>query len=158
MLVTVAPELLDAVETELDNQLADLPTRAVAARALTRGCAVVCDNLDQAIAACDALAPEHLQLCVGDPAGVLARVRHYGAAFVGEGSAEVLGDYGAGPNHVLPTSGGARFGGGLSVMTFLRLRTWMTLDEPAAELCRDAAALARLEGLEGHARAAERRL
>ena len=59
---------------------------------------------------------------------------------------------------MLPTSGGARFGGGLSVATFLRLRTWMTLDQPADELCRDAAALARLEGLEGHARAAERRL
>ncbi len=157
-LVTIAPALVDAVEVELERQLADLPTAAVAARALQRGCAVVCESLDQAIAACDALAPEHLQLCIDEAEGVLARLRHYGAAFVGEGSAEVLGDYGAGPNHVLPTSGGARFGGGLSVMTFLRLRTWMTLDQPGKELCRDAAALARLEGLEGHARAAERRL
>jgi phosphoribosyl-ATP pyrophosphohydrolase/phosphoribosyl-AMP cyclohydrolase/histidinol dehydrogenase len=69
----------------------------------------------------------------------------------------VLGDYGAGPNHVLPTGATARFTGGLSVLAFLRVRTWMAVDRHDASLSRDAAALARLEGLEAHARAAEAR-
>jgi phosphoribosyl-ATP pyrophosphohydrolase/phosphoribosyl-AMP cyclohydrolase/histidinol dehydrogenase len=75
---------------------------------------------------------------------------------VGEGSAEVFGDYGVGPNHVLPTGGTARFTGGLSVFTFLRVRTWLAAS-PTDELLRDTAWLARQEGLEGHARAAEER-
>jgi phosphoribosyl-ATP pyrophosphohydrolase/phosphoribosyl-AMP cyclohydrolase/histidinol dehydrogenase len=88
------------------------------------------------------------------------RFNHYGALFVGRYAAEVLGDYGAGPNHVLPTGGSSRFSGGLSVLNFLRVRTWMRVDDPAAcqQVVRDAVDLARLEGLEGHARAAERRL
>ena len=157
VLVTTAPELVDAVEAALTRQLEGLPTRSVAEPALQRGYAVVCGSLERAVAVCDALAPEHLQLSVTRPAELLPRLRHYGAAFLGEGSAEVLGDYGAGPNHVLPTAGGARFGGGLSVLDFSRVRTWMTLDGSPEALVRDAAALARLEGLEGHARAAERR-
>ena len=75
---------------------------------------------------------------------------------MGSASAEVFGDYGAGPNHVLPTGGTARSMGGLSVLTFLRVRTWLCLDD-AAPLLDDAARLARMEGLEGHARAAEAR-
>merc|ERR1712159_810439 len=84
----------------------------------------------------------------------------YGGLFIGTMAAEVLGDYGAGPNHVLPTARTARYTGGLSVHTFLRLRTWMRVDDAAAarEQVEDAVALARLEGLEGHARAAERRV
>ena len=95
-----------------------------------------------------------------DAASVAPRLRHYGALFIGSASAEVLGDYGAGPNHVLPTAGTARFSGGLSVFTFLRVRTWLELgDNPEARaLARDAVDLARLEGLEGHARSAQRRV
>ena len=83
-----------------------------------------------------------------------------GGLFLGGATAEVLGDYGAGPNHTLPTGGTARFSGGLSVLTFLRHRTWIRIDDlaEAQPLVRDAAALARLEGLEAHARSAERRL
>ena len=113
-------------------------------------------DIAQAIAACDALAPEHLQLSVRDPEAIRDSLSHYGAVFVGEGSAEVFGDYGVGPNHVLPTGGTARFSGGLSVFTFLRVRTWLHID-PSDDIIADAAGLARLEGLEGHARAAERR-
>jgi phosphoribosyl-ATP pyrophosphohydrolase/phosphoribosyl-AMP cyclohydrolase/histidinol dehydrogenase len=77
--------------------------------------------------------------------------------FVGAGAKEVLGDYGAGPNHVLPTGGTARWSGGLSVLTFLRLRTWLRVDGEAADpLMADAAWFGRAEGLEAHARAAER--
>ena len=92
-----------------------------------------------------------------DAEALQPRLRHYGGLFVGHGAAEVLGDYGAGPNHVLPTGGTARQTGGLSVFTFLRVRTWLRMHAPEA-LARDAAALARLEGLVGHARSAERRL
>ena len=97
---------------------------------------------------------------VQDLPGARARLRHYGALFIGESAAEVLGDYGAGPNHVLPTAGTGKYTGGLSVHTFLRLRTWMRIDDvPAAQQqIQDSVALARLEGLEGHTRAAEQRL
>src|SRR5207253_886286 len=96
----------------------------------------------------------------GTVAAVAPRLGHYGALFVGAGAAEVLGDYGAGPNHVLPTGGTARSTGGLSVYTFLRVRTWLRIDDRAAAvpLIEDAIWLGRAEGLEGHARAAERRL
>jgi phosphoribosyl-ATP pyrophosphohydrolase/phosphoribosyl-AMP cyclohydrolase/histidinol dehydrogenase len=156
VLVTTAPALVDAVESALHRRLADLPTAATARAALVNGFAVPCATLDEAIAVCDRLAPEHLELLVADAADVAPRVRHYGGLFVGAGAAEVLGDYGAGPNHVLPTGAGARHTGGLSVLHFLRVRTWLRMDDPAA-LARDAAHLARLEGLEGHARSAERR-
>ncbi len=88
------------------------------------------------------------------------RLAHYGALFIGGGSAEVLGDYGGGPNHVLPTAGTARSKGGLSVYTFLRVRTWLRIDDCAAArpVVEDAAWFARVEGLEAHARAAVRRL
>ena len=157
VLVTTAPALADAVEEALERQLADLPTASTARAALARGMAVLVPDIDAAIRACDVLAPEHLELQVADPAPVASRLRHYGALFVGAAAAEVLGDYGAGPNHVLPTSGTCRFTGGLSVLTFLRVRTFLDIDDPAAAaaLSSDAAALARHEGLEAHARAAE---
>jgi phosphoribosyl-ATP pyrophosphohydrolase/phosphoribosyl-AMP cyclohydrolase/histidinol dehydrogenase len=159
VLVTVASGLLEAVEAQLTAQLATLPTRATARAALEHGFAVVCADLDEAVAVCDALAPEHLELLVEDAAGLAPRLGHYGGLFVGHGAAEVLGDYGAGPNHVLPTGGASRHVGGLSVLHFLRVRTWLRLDDAAgaATLVDDAVQLARLEGLEGHARSALRR-
>ena len=106
----------------------------------------------------NAIAPEHLQLCTAEPERLHSRLRHYGAVFLGSRTAEVFGDYGAGPNHVLPTGGAARHSGGLSVLDFLRLRTWMKGDGRAdAELVDDTAWLARQEGLEAHARAARAR-
>jgi phosphoribosyl-ATP pyrophosphohydrolase/phosphoribosyl-AMP cyclohydrolase/histidinol dehydrogenase len=159
ILVALDPDLPAAVEAALARRLADLPTADTASPALANGFAAVADDLDEAIRLCDRLAPEHLELHVADAAAVAPRLRHYGALFVGSGAAEVLGDYGAGPNHVLPTAGTARFAGGLSVLTFLRVRTWLRIDDPAGAvvLRDDAAALARIEGLEAHARAAARR-
>jgi len=160
VLVTTSSGLADRVETELARQLVDLPTRDTAAAALGNGFAVVADDPEAALELADRLAPEHLQLLGPLMEALAARARHYGGLFVGRSSAEVFGDYGAGPNHTLPTGGGARFTGGLSVLHFLRIRTWMRLDttDETAELARDAAALARLEGLEAHARAAEARI
>jgi len=160
VLVALDPRLPDRVETELTRQLGDLPSAAIARAALANGGVVVAASLDEGIAACDAIAPEHLQLELRDAAAVAPRLGHYGALFVGAGAAEVLGDYGAGPNHVLPTGGTARSTGGLSVYTFLRVRTWLRIDDRAAAvpLIEDAIWLGRAEGLEAHARAAERRL
>jgi phosphoribosyl-ATP pyrophosphohydrolase/phosphoribosyl-AMP cyclohydrolase/histidinol dehydrogenase len=101
-----------------------------------------------------------LELCLQDATALAPRLAHFGALFIGAGSAEVLGDYGAGPNHVLPTAGTARSKGGLSVYTFLRVRTWLRIEDSAAArpLIEDAAWFGRVEGLEAHARSAERRL
>src|SRR5712692_9445770 len=159
VLVTLDSRLPDRVETELTRQLRDLPSAAIAGAALGNGGVVVVASLDEGIAACDAIAPEHLQLDLREAAAVAPRLAHYGALFIGPGAAEVLGDYGAGPNHVLPTGGTARSTGGLSVYTFLRVRTWLRIDDRAAArpLVEDAVWLGRAEGLEAHARAAERR-
>ncbi|MGM0574586.1 MAG: histidinol dehydrogenase [Myxococcota bacterium] len=160
ILITTDETLADAVDEALDRRLADLPTAETAREAVAQGFAVLCDDLEAAVDVSDRLAPEHLEVLTADPQEVASRCRHYGGLFVGAGTAEVFGDYGAGPNHVLPTGSTARFTGGLSVLDFLRVRTWMRIDDPAAAapLARDAARLARLEGLEGHARSAERRL
>jgi phosphoribosyl-ATP pyrophosphohydrolase/phosphoribosyl-AMP cyclohydrolase/histidinol dehydrogenase len=160
LLVTVDDTLVGRVQSELARQLDDLPTARVARAALAHGGAVVVSSVDEGVATCNALAPEHLQLELRDADAVAPRLAHYGALFVGAGSAEVLGDYGAGPNHVLPTGGTARFSGGLSVYTFLRVRTWLQITDcvAARSLVEDAVWLGRAEGLEAHARAAERRL
>ena len=108
---------------------------------------------------CDRIAPEHLQLSNAEASDLAGRLRHFGGLFVGGDAAEVLGDYGAGPNHTLPTGGTARRHGGLSVMDFIRWTTELVIERPeeATALAADAEALARLEGLVGHARAAARR-
>ena len=159
VLVALDDDVIARVEVELERQLAVLPTAAVARAALAGGCAVRATDAAEAVALCNRLAPEHLQWNAGGgrpPAGLSA----YGGLFLGAGAAEVLGDYGAGPNHVLPTGGAAHLRGGLWVGDFLAVRTWLRIDDPAAaqELVADAARLARLEGLEGHARAAALRL
>jgi phosphoribosyl-ATP pyrophosphohydrolase/phosphoribosyl-AMP cyclohydrolase/histidinol dehydrogenase len=160
VLVTLDLTQVERVEGELARQLAELPTREVARAALANGGAVVVGSVEEGIAACDALAPEHVELFLQDAAAVARRLTHFGAVFIGGGSAEVLGDYGAGPNHVLPTAGTARSRGGLSVYTFLRVRTWLRIEDPVAArpLVEDAAWFGRVEGLEAHARSAERRL
>jgi phosphoribosyl-ATP pyrophosphohydrolase/phosphoribosyl-AMP cyclohydrolase/histidinol dehydrogenase len=160
ILVTTSRSLAAEVNAELSRQLDTLPTRSTAEQALKNGRVFVVPDLDAAIKACNALAPEHLEIMTRDPASVAPRLRHCGAIFIGPGAAEVLGDYGAGPNHVLPTGGTARFTAGLSVLTFLRVRTWLQIDNPAASrpLTRDAVSLARAESLEAHARAGEVRL
>lgn len=157
VVVTMAgPDWLDRLDQAIGQALQDLPTRPVAERALARGFAVQATSLEEACATCDRLAPEHLEVMVADLPAAAARLSDFGALFLGPRAAEIFGDYGAGPNHVLPTGGTARFTGGLSVMTFLRVHTWMELDQPEA-LIDDTARLARMEGLEAHARAAEAR-
>jgi phosphoribosyl-ATP pyrophosphohydrolase/phosphoribosyl-AMP cyclohydrolase/histidinol dehydrogenase len=158
VLVALADGVIAAVEEELAVQLAELATADIARRALAGGCAVRAADLAEAVALCNRLAPEHLQWnATGGTAP--AELQAYGGLFEGAGAAEVLGDYGAGPNHVLPTGGAARRRGGLWVGDFLAVRTWLRLDDPAAvrQTAADARELATIEGLAGHAAAANRR-
>ena len=159
VLVTTSRDLAVKVNSALEQQLHSLPTAETARTALAAGYAVLVDSVEEAADACNRLAPEHLEVLVGDLKDAASRLNHYGGLFLGSGAAEVFGDYGVGPNHVLPTGGNARFAAGLSVLTFLRMRTWISSETALEEnVIRDTAALARLEGLEGHARAAEARL
>lgn len=155
-LIALSSAFVERVNEALASRLSILDTRAVAAEALSHGFAAVAPNMDAAIQAVNALAPEHLQVCAADPAALKNRIAHFGGAFLGETSAEVFGDYGVGPNHVLPTGGAARYSGGLSVFTFLRVRTWLAMTHPGAVL-EDCADLAGLERLSGHRAAAEAR-
>jgi phosphoribosyl-ATP pyrophosphohydrolase/phosphoribosyl-AMP cyclohydrolase/histidinol dehydrogenase len=159
MLVTTCAVHAQSIQTELARQLESLPTAETARVALGNGFVIVCDDLDQAIAITDRLAPEHLEIITKDAAKVASRIRNAGAVFIGAGTAEVLGDYGIGPNHTLPTGGTARFQAGLSVMHFLRLRTWIRIDDTNAceHVLDDTMRIARMEGLIGHERSARQR-
>lgn len=156
VLVTTSSSLLDEVDRALSRQLTDLPTSETASAALDNGFALVVSTTAEAASVADEMGPEHLALHVEDPDELAGSVHSFGSVFIGRGSAEVFADYGVGPNHVLPTGGGARFQSGLSVLTFLRSPTWSRLDDPGA-LIDDTVHLARLEGLEAHARAAQLR-
>ena len=159
ILISTSTTLIAGVVDELQRQLTTLPTHATARGALRNGYAVVASSMEQAAALSDDIGPEHLEIHARDAQRIASGIRNAGAVFIGAGAAEVLGDYGAGPNHVLPTGGTSRFRAGLSVFTFLRARTWIRIDEVAraAPILEDAAALARMEMLEGHARSAESR-
>ena len=160
ILVTCSSALVARVNGAIDAQLATLNTAEIAQAALSNGFAVLCGSDGDMVSVVNEIAPEHLEL-IGERAERLAPLmRHYGGLFIGENAAEVLGDYGAGPNHTLPTGGTARFSGGLSVFNFLRIRTWMRIDrlQGAQNLVEDAHALASLEGLSGHGRSARCRL
>jgi phosphoribosyl-ATP pyrophosphohydrolase/phosphoribosyl-AMP cyclohydrolase/histidinol dehydrogenase len=157
MLVSLDEGIVGRIERELDFQLAKLPHAERCIQALESGFAIVEPDLKRAIHAVDDIAPAHLQLVLREPGLARYLVRHCGTLFVGSKSSEAFADYGAGPNYVLPTARGARSRGGLSVFTFLRMRPWLEVTDPA-EIAADVAALARLEGFEAHARAAELRI
>jgi len=160
MLVTTCSTHAETIQAELERQLDKLPTADTARVALGNGFVVVCDSIDQAIEISDTLAPEHLEIITRDAEEIVCRVRNAGGVFIGSRTAEVLGDYGIGPNHTLPTGGTARFQAGLSVMHFLRLRTWIRIDDPNAcePVLGDTMRIARMEGLIAHERSAQRRV
>ena len=137
--------------------LKNLPSAEIARQSLRNGAAIIVDSLEQTIEVVNELAPEHLELHCENASHLAEEIAHAGCIFIGEQSAEVFGDYGVGPNHTLPTGGTARWSSGLNVFTYLRVRTWLKLDAPPAELVADTARLAELEGLIGHQRSALRR-
>ncbi|RIH84742.1 Histidinol dehydrogenase [Meiothermus luteus] len=152
-------ELLERVADELERQLSDLPRAAIARKALARSGLVLVRDMEEALELANLYAPEHLCLSLHDPMAVLGQVRNAGGVFLGEHSCEALGDYIAGPSHVMPTSGTARFGGGLALRDFLKVIPVVGLSQKAVQrLAPLGARMAREEGLEAHARALERRL
>ena len=158
-LVSSSEGLVEQVEAALERQLDTLPTAATARAALQgHGAAVVVADRDALVREANLRAAEHLHLHVARSRELAERCTQYGAIFIGEDSAEVFGDYCAGGNHVLPTGRAARYSAGLSVHTFLRPLASQSLTAAgAASLQGTTARLARLEGLEAHARAAELR-
>ncbi len=152
-LVSTSQEIADATIVELEKQLKEIGTREVARKSLQNGGYVLTNSLEQSIEIANRLAAEHLQIQCEDAASIAKRIAHAGCIFVGNRTAEVFGDYGIGPNHTLPTAGTARYRGGLSVFDFVRIRTWLELDQLPDRCRQEMAALADLEGLEAHARA-----
>ena len=160
VLLTPSRALIDAVAAAAERQLAALPRREIAEAALrAHGALVLTRSLEEAVEVANLLAPEHLELQVADPDALLAQVRNAGAVFLGRYTPEVVGDYVAGPNHVLPTGGTARFASALGTEDFVKR---LSVIQYAPAGLRDAgphvAELARVEGLDGHGAAAAIRI
>ena len=160
ILITDSEALAHATLAQVESQLATLERVDIARAALeAHGLAVIVASLEEALALANEYAPEHLCLEVRDAGRWVERVANAGSVFVGGLSAEAIGDYTAGPSHVMPTGGSARFASSLGVHDFLKVTSIVSLDDGAlAELGPPAAAIARAEGLTAHARAIERRL
>jgi histidinol dehydrogenase len=160
ILIADDPRFADAVVAAVAAELATLSRAAIAGESWCRhGAVILVRGWDEAASLANRLAPEHLQLMLADPAPVFARIRHAGAAFLGRFCPEALGDYVAGPNHVLPTGRTARFASGLSVFDFLKRTTWVEADESGLAAVGPAAvSLAEAEGLGAHARSVALRL
>lgn len=160
ILLTTSPRLLEQVPQHLELQLQDHPRREVTASSIRDwGLIVHCDSLEQAAELSDCFAPEHLELQVADPHSLAERIQQAGAIFLGQHTPEAAGDYLAGPNHTLPTSGTARFSGALSVETFMRHTSLINFNREALEATGAAImALAASEGLHSHRESVRRRL
>lgn len=153
VLVTDSRRLAEKTALELERQLAVLPRREIAAASLAaNGRIIVTDSLEKAAEAANLIAPEHLELCVEDPFALLGKIRNAGSIFLGRYAPEALGDYFAGPNHTLPTSGTARFSSPLSVDDFVKKSSFLYYTKEAlAEAAPRVADFADREGLHGHA-------
>ena len=160
VLVSIGEGVADRIEVELDRQLDAAGAPGTARQAINdNGVSVVVDTVEEAIDAANSFAPEHLCLLVESAQDYCGSVRSAGGIFIGEHSGEVLGDYVAGPSHVMPTGGTARFASALSVRDFVRVTPFLNLGEQTLlDIGPAAARLAGIEGLEGHAAAAELRL
>ena len=156
VLVTDSTGLAEAVRAEIEAQLAELPRRDIARKSIdNNGKIIVTDSLDKAVEAANRIAPEHLELCVDDPFALLPKVKNAGSIFLGRSTPEALGDYFAGPNHTLPTSGTARFSSPLSVDDFVKKSSFLYYTRDAlAPVAGRIADFASREGLEAHARSA----
>jgi histidinol dehydrogenase len=154
VLLTTSKKLALAVQTEIEKQLAVLPTAKTARKAIDKNSAIILmRSLDEAVAVSNRFAPEHLSI---PDASLLPGIRHAGSVFIGPFSPEAAGDYASGPNHVLPTSGAARLRGGLSAMDYVKIISTQELSAAALRKLEPAiTTLARAEGLEAHARSVE---
>ncbi|MFP7452454.1 histidinol dehydrogenase [Bacillus altitudinis] len=159
ILVTPSKGLAEAVQAEVQAQLDNLPRKSIAAQSIQdHGYIYVTESLDRAVDIVNQLAPEHLEVLTAYPESLLGQIKHAGAIFLGRYSPEPVGDYFAGPNHVLPTNGTARFSSPLGVTDFQKKTSIISYSKEAFETHRESiAAFARLEGLEAHARSIEAR-
>ncbi|MFK3960533.1 histidinol dehydrogenase [Pseudalkalibacillus hwajinpoensis] len=160
VLVTTSETLAERVQEEVKQQLVELPRAKIATKSIDDyGMIYVVNHLAEAVDAVNELAPEHLEIMVEEPMTLLGKIRHAGAIFLGPYSSEPVGDYFAGPNHVLPTNGTARFSSPLSVDDFIKKSSVISYSKEAMRTNGSSiAALAKLEGLDAHARAVELRL
>ena len=160
ILITDSSAFADAVTVAVSAEIPTLPRAAIAGASWdTHGAVILVRDWAEAVTLVNRLAPEHLQLMLADPDPVFAAVRHAGAIFIGGFCPEAVGDYIAGPNHVLPTGRTARFASGLSVFDFLKRTTWVSADQASLGRIGPAAvALAEAEGLQAHARSIALRL
>jgi histidinol dehydrogenase len=160
ILVTNSSQFAKEVNREVSRRLKNLRRRNIAKEAVrNRGRIFVVDTLDDAVSLSNAIAPEHLELCVENPKALLPKVKHAGAIFLGSMSTEAFGDYVAGPSHVLPTGGAARFSSPLSVYDFLRMPSVISISEAGfRELADSVMNLAYTEGLDAHALSVKARL
>jgi histidinol dehydrogenase len=160
ILMTTSRKVADAVNLEINNQLKDLPRRDITAESLDkRGLIAVVNSIDEAIELANLYAPEHLCLVVKNAGSYIDKVRNAACLFVGENAIEALVDYAAGPSHVLPTGGVARFGSPLNILDLVKLINVVKTDNTDLnQLGKAASVIARAEGLDAHARAVEKRL
>jgi histidinol dehydrogenase len=160
ILITDSAALADAVPAAVERQLKSLPRTEIAAASWREfGAIIEVGSLDEAVALVDRIAPEHLEIATADPEPLAAQVRNAGAIFLGRYTPEAVGDYVAGPNHVLPTSRSARFASGLGVLDFMKRTSILKCDSDSLRAIGPAAVtLARAEGLEAHARSVAVRL
>jgi histidinol dehydrogenase len=160
ILITDDAAFADKVAVAAEKQIASLPRKDIATKSWNSyGAIIVVKRLDDAAPLADAIAPEHLEIATAEPEVLLKKVRHAGAIFLGRYTPEAMGDYIAGPNHVLPTSRTARFSSGLSVLDFMKRTTLLGLDAKSiAAIGPDALVLAESEGLDAHARSIAARL
>ena len=154
VLVTDSADLAKAVQAELEVQIPQLPRAAIARASVDdNGKIIVCSDLRKAIEACNIIAPEHLEVCIDDPFSVLNEIKNAGSIFLGRNVPEALGDYFAGPNHTLPTSGTARFSSPLGVDDFVKKSSFLYYTREALEKAAPRIAdFAEREGLHAHAR------
>lgn len=160
ILITTSEELAERVSAEVKEQLCKLDTADIAAMAWEKnGKIIISGSLEEAAEAANEIAPEHLEINIAEPEKLIPLLRNYGSLFIGEGSAEVFGDYAAGSNHTLPTMGAAKYTGGVSVMTFLKVCTFQRITPEGADLLAPVAEImAKEEGLSAHAWAARVRM
>ncbi|MBU2090262.1 MAG: histidinol dehydrogenase, partial [Alphaproteobacteria bacterium] len=160
VLITDDSLFADAVAAAVERQLAVLPRGEIAGRSWQNyGAIIVVERLEQAVPLVDSIAPEHLELAVADPDALASRIRNAGSIFLGRHTPEAIGDYVAGPNHVLPTSRTARFSSGLGVLDFMKRSTIIRCDpDSLARIGPAAVTLAEAEGLDAHARSVSVRL
>jgi len=159
ILITTSAELAQQVDKEAELQLGTLKRHSIARTAIDTGMLVLVDDINEAVELVNLFAPEHLSLMVSDASSLVPKIHNAGCIFIGENSPAVLGDYVAGPSHVLPTGGSARFSSPLTVADFLKVTNIVALDKSTMqELSHPATVIAKAEGLDAHAQAIERRI